>query len=296
MNYYDEIKNELIDNELTKRVKDYSKNKSDLMHYYKVGMLLVEAGNKYGDSIIEQFSNKLIIDVGKKYDRSTLFKIRKFYLVFSNEKVAPLVPQLSWSHYLILLPISEPNKINYYMRQALSRNLTKRQLYDIVKNHEYERLTNETKEKIINGETLEISDVIHNPILVKNKYNDVNISEKVLQKIILEDISSFLKELGSGFTFVDNEYKIKIGNAYNYIDILLFNINFNCYVVIELKVRELRKQDIGQIEIYMNYIDKHVKSINHEKTIGIIICKKDNKLVLEYSTDARIYSTEYILM
>ena len=120
-----------------------------------------------------------------------------------------------------------------------------------------------------------------------------NISEKILQKLILENISSFLRELGAGFSYIDNEYKIKAGDIYNYIDLLLYNIKYNCYVVVELKVTELRKEHIGQIQLYMNYIDKNVKEINQDKTIGIIICKKDNIFVMEYCSDKRIYRTIY---
>ena len=110
-----------------------------------------------------------------------------------------------------------------------------------------------------------------------------------------ERIKPFLDELGSGFTFIRNEHKIKIGNTYNYIDLLLFNIEFNCYVVIELKITELKKEYIGQIQTYMNYIDKNIKRINQNKTIGIIICKKDNQFVMEYCSDDRIYRTTYEL-
>ena len=106
-------------------------------------------------------------------------------------------------------------------------------------------------------------------------------------------MSSFLKELGPGFSYIDNEYKIKLGNRYNYIYLLLFNIEYNCYVVVELKTVELRKDHIGQIEIYMNYIDTNLKKINQSKTIGIIICKKDNKYVIEYCSDKRIISRTY---
>ena len=153
MNYYNEIKNELIENELTKKAKDYSKNKSDLMHYYNVGKLLIEAQG---------------------------------------------------------------------------------------------------------GEE-------------RAKYGD-------------------------GFSYVDNEYKIRVENKFNYINILLFNIKYNCYVIVELKVTELKKEYIGQIEVYMNYIDKHIKDILHNKTISIIICKRDNKLILEYCSDSRIFSTSYELI
>ena len=142
-----------------------------------------------------------------------------------------------------------------------------------------------------------MSDFIKNPIVIRNKYNidKESITEKILQRLILEDIPSFLKELGDGFTFVENEYKIKIGNTFNYIDLLLYNIKFNCYVVIELKVTELKKEHIGQIQIYMNYVDKNIKTINQDKTIGVIICKKDNGYYIEYSSDNRIFSKNYIL-
>ena len=121
-------------------------------------------------------------------------------------------------------------------------------------------------------------------------------SEKVLQKLILEDISSFLEELGNGFTFIKNEYKIRIEDRYNYIDLLLFNIEYNCYVVVELKVTELKKEHIGQIQVYMNYIDKNIRKVNQNKTIGIIICKKNNSYVIEYCSDNRIVSREYELV
>ena len=105
-----------------------------------------------------------------------------------------------------------------------------------------------------------------------------------------------MKELGDGFCFIGSEYKIKIGNSYNYIDLLLFNIEFNCYVVIELKITELKKELIGQIEIYMNYIDKNIKKITHDNTIGIIICRRNNKFIMEYCSDKRILTKEYELV
>ena len=108
-------------------------------------------------------------------------------------------------------------------------------------------------------------------------------------------MDSFLKELGNGFCYIENEYKIKLGDRYNYIDLLLFNYIYNCFVIVELKVTELRKEHIGQINLYMNYIDKNVKNIYQDKTIGIIICKKDNKFVMEYCSDDRIYRTTYVL-
>ena len=258
IDYYNEIKHELLNNEITKKVKDYSKNRSDLETYYNVGKLLSKAGKHYGENIIKEYSLKLSSDLGKQYSETSLKYMRKFYRFSKSHSVSD---KLTYTHYKTLFSIKDSNKIEYYIA---------------------------TKQ-------IAIVDFIKNPIFIRNRNNTEIISEKILQKIIIEDITSFLKELGNGFTFIDNEYKIKIGDRYNYIDLLLFNIEYNCYVVVELKVTELKKDHIGQIEIYMNYIDKNIKKIYHDKTIGIIICKRDNKFIMEYCSDERIIARKYEL-
>ena len=301
MNYYNEIKTKLIDNEVYKKVKDYSKNRNELNTYYDVGKLLIEAQGgedraKYGDGLIKEYSKRLTNELGKGYSTRNLKNMRKFYLFC--EKGQPVVAQLSWSHYCILLSIKNINEINYYINVTIQHSLSKRQLIERIKNKEYQRLEDKTKLKLINKEEITVSDFIKNPIIIKNKNNineEEEISEKILQNLILEDIPCFLKELGIGFSFIENEYKIKIGNTYNYIDLLLFNIKYNCYAVVELKVTELKKEHIGQIEIYMNYIDKHIKNINQNKTIGVIVTRIDNHYYIEYSSDSRIISRNYIL-
>ena len=294
INYYDEIKNELVNNEITKKVKDYSKNRSDLTTYYNVGKLLSKAGKHYGEGIIKEYSKRLTNEFGTKFGITLLKRIRQFYIVI--EKGATMSHQLSWSHYCELLPVNSIDKINYYIKITKEQNLSIRELRTKIKNNEYERLDESTKEKLKEKEELKVPDLVKNPIQIKNTSGNNEISEKVLQKLILEDIPSFLDELGNGFTFVRNEYKIKIGDRYNYIDLLLFNYEFNCFVVVELKVSELKKEHIGQIEFYMNYIDKNLKNINQNKTIGIIICKKENRYVIEYCSDDRILAREYKLI
>ena len=292
MNYYTEIKNKIIDNEITKKVKDYSKERNKVITYYEIGKLLNEAGKHYGDNIIEEYSKRLVIEVGKKYNKRSLFRMKQFYNVFSNEKVSTLWTQLTWSHIRLLFNLNF-DSINYYLYLTMHQNLSVRELESKIKNNEYERLPIETRNKIVKKEDNKVTDLIKNPILINNKYNYEIISEKVLQKLILEDIPSFLEELGEGFTFIKNEYKIKIGDRYNYVDLLLYNINYNCYVVIELKVCELKKEHIGQIQTYMAYIDKNIKRIDQDKTIGIIITRRDNKYLIEYCSDKRIISREY---
>ena len=294
MNYYEDIKKELINNEINRKVKTHSINKSDLTTYYNAGKTLSEAGKCYEESIIKEYSKKLTNELGKGYGVSNLKRFRQFYLMI--EKGATLSHLLTWSHYIEIIPINNVTIINYYINICIYQNLSVRELRNKIKNKEYERLDEKTKNKLINNEKLNIKDNIKNPILIKNIHNYTEITEKILQKLVLEDISSFMKELGDSFSFIDNEYKIKIGERYNYIDLLLFNIKFNCYVVIELKVTELKKEHIGQIQVYMNYIDKNLKKINQDKTIGIIICKKENKYVIEYSSDARIVARTYELL
>ena len=294
MNYYEDIKKELINNEINRKVKTYSINKNDLNVYYNVGKTLNEAGKHYGENIIKEYSKKLTNELGKGYGVSNLRRFRQFYLMI--EKGATLSHLLTWSHYIEIIPINNITTINYYINICIYQNLSVRELRNKIKSQEYERLDEETKNKLINNEKLNIKDNIKNPILIKNIHNYTEITEKILQKLILEDISSFMKELGDSFSFIDNEYKIKIGDRYNYIDLLLFNIEFNCYVVVELKVTELKKEHIGQIQVYMNYIDKNLKKINQDKTIGIIICKKENKYVIEYSSDPRIVARTYELL
>ena len=294
MNYYDEIKKELLNNEITKKVKNYSINKSDLNTYYNIGKLLKEAGKHYGEGIIKEYSKRLTSEFGKGYSKRNLWLMLKFYEL--KEKVQTVSAQLSWSHYCELLQVNSIDKINYYIKITEEQNLSVRELRERIKNNEYERLDEETKKKLKTKEELKVPDLVKNPIQIRNTSDYNEISEKILQKLILEDIPSFLDELGNGFTFVKNEYKIKVGDRYNYIDLLLYNYEFNCFVVVELKVTELKKEHIGQIEFYMNYIDKNLKSINQNKTIGIIICKKENKYVIEYCSDDRIIAREYELV
>ena len=222
--------------------------------------------------------------------------MRQFYRTFSNEKVSTLSTQLSWSHYSELLSIKADDKLSYYLNLSIIQNIGVRELREKIKSKEYERLPDETKNKIIKEEKLEVKDLVPNPILIKNKNNIEIITEKVLHNLILEDIPTFMKELGNGYSFIDDEYKIKIGDTYHKIDLLLFNIKYNAYVVVELKVNEFKVEYISQVQKYMNYIDKNIKEISNNNTIGILICKRENKYVIEYCSDERIVVRKYVLM
>jgi len=154
MNYYNEIKNKLIDNEVYSRVKDYSKERHKVITYFEIGKLLNETGGKYGDNIIDEYSKKLVIEVGKKYNRRTLFRMKQLYNMFSDEKVSTMATQLTWSHYSELLSIKDINIVMYYIDITKNNNLSKRELRERIKNKEYERLPIEVKNKLINSEKL----------------------------------------------------------------------------------------------------------------------------------------------
>ena len=256
--------------------------------------MLSDAGKHYGEGIIKEYSKRLSNDLGKKYSVSLLYKIIQFYNII--QKVPTVSGNLTWSHWYEMLSIENINKIIYYMNRTDNDNLSVRELRFIIKNREYERLPNSTKNKLIKKEDTSLKDFVKDPIIIRNKTNCEEIPEKLLKQVILEDIDSFLKELGDGFSYIGNEYKIKVGNEYNYIDFLLYNIEYNCYVVVELKVVDLKKEHIGQIHIYMNYIDENVRNIYQDKTIGIIIVRKNNKFIMKYCTDDRIIAREYQLI
>ena len=300
-NIYKEIKNELIQSVIDKKVDTYFVNRNELTHYYNVGKMIVNAQGgeeraKYGNGLIKKISEKLTKELGRGYSEQSLKKMRRFFLCF--QKRPPVAVQsLSWSHYEILLTLKDDNEINYYIEQVALYHWGRRTLQEKIKSKEYQRLDDSTKTKLINKENLNVYDNIKNPIYI-NTYNSniEDISEKILKNFILRDMDNFLKQLGNGFCYIENEYKIQIGNISNYIDILLFNYIYNCFVVVELKVTKSIKDHLGQVMFYINYIDKHIKNVNQNKTIGIIVCKKDNKYLVEYSSDERIRITTYELV
>ncbi|MBQ9011902.1 MAG: DUF1016 family protein, partial [Bacilli bacterium] len=231
INYYNEIKTTLIKNEEYKRIKDYSKNKSDLNSYFEVGRLLVEAQGgetraKYGNKLIKEYSAKLTRELGKGYTERNLRNMRTFYTRF--KKWHAVRTKLTWTHYRMLLPLKSIDEIKYYIYIAEKQNLSYRQLRERIKSNEYERIG--FKEEL---EEPKINTLIKNPIIIKT--NDINeeITEYRLHQIILENIEDFLKELGVGFTFVGHEVKLENNNRR---DILLFNTECNLYGLIDLKV------------------------------------------------------------
>ena len=232
------------------------------------------------------YDERLTKELGKGYKVSNLKNMRQFYLKF-RKRQAPL-GKLTWSHYIELIRLNSMEEIDYYIYITKTQNLSYRELHNKIKSKEYERLG-----KDINIEEPKVNTLIKNPILIKVKNKNERLTEYALHQSILENIDDFLKELGIGFTYVGSEVKIKIGDRYHYIDFLLFNVKYNCYVVIELKITEMKAEYIGQVTKYINYVDKHIKDMHNDETVGVIICKKENKYVMEYCSNPNIFVSTY---
>ena len=210
MNYYNEIKEKFIKNEIYAKVKDYSKERNKVFTYFEVRKLLSEAGKEYGKNIIGQYAEKLVNKVGKKYNLRNLYNMRKFYELFSIAKLHPLGSILLWSHYRELLSLKNINEIKCYIDVCVKRNLTKRELKELIKSKEYERLNEETKKKLVTNEELKLPDLVPDPLLIKSEFNQKKLTEYALKEAILNNLDNFLKQLGNGFSYIGNEYKIKI--------------------------------------------------------------------------------------
>ena len=193
MDYYNEIKNELIDNEINKKVKDYSKNNYELKKYYNVGKLIIEAQGgenraKYGNKLIKEYSKRLTAELGRGYSERNLKYMRKFYLF---QKGQTMFAQLSWSYYTILLSLNNINEVEYYIKITVEHHLSVRKLKERIKSKEYERLSDDTKEKLKDNKDIEMIELISDPILIKsNGINKDNIKEKTLKKLILVAITA----------------------------------------------------------------------------------------------------------
>ena len=282
--YYQEIEHLIKRNEINKRARKINDENDTVTTYWNVGRLIVEAQGgceraKYGNELIKKWSIKLTELYGKGYNITNLKRFRQFYLVF--EKGAPVGNQISWTHYRELLPIKDENKRNFYINLCIKNNLSKRELVNEIKSNSYERLIDKpNKINIIIPTKPTIATDMKNPIIIPVQSKIT--SEHELELSILANLDFFFKQLGEGFTYVGHQYKISNSKNNYYIDILLFNIKLNCYVVVELKLRSLKKEDKAQIEYYMKLVDEQIKEVYHNKTIGIIISKESDKLIVNF--------------
>lgn len=303
MNYLKNIEELIIENEATKKANDLRDNSNILNTYWQIGKLIFEAQGglkraKYGDGLIKEWGNKLSLKYGKNYDGPSLRRARMFYLQFPI--CGSLSHKLTWTHYRYILPIKNPNERNYYINQIILNNLSVRELQNEIKSKSFDRLSYADKNNIevitdINETNLSIMDMIKDPIILNSDKTIDKINEQAIHKYIISLLENKFLELGTGFALIGHEYKILIGSNTYKIDLLFFNYLINSFVVVEVKTRELKHTDIGQLQFYVNYIDKNIKKNNHNKTIGLLIVKKKNTFVIEYTTSNDILITTYAL-
>ena len=290
-NYLENIKNEIINGNAKVIAKNYQINNVKLTMNYNIGKELAEAGKHYGEGIVKKYAKELTVEFGKGYTFTELTRMKQFYDL--SQKVAPVGQLLTWSHYKLLLPLKNVEEIKYYIHITKRDNLSKRALAERIKSNEYGRLSTETKESLLNKEELSIIQSVPSPIVLTPNKSYKVYTEKILQEIIFENIEDFMHQLGGGYAFIGREYKLNIGDKKNYIDYLFYNVVDSRYCVVEIKAREYKKSDYGQIKTYMNYIDEHLKNITQNSTIGIIITKSVNKFEAHYVKDNQVTIVEF---
>ncbi len=300
MNYYDEVNSYVKKVEIGKAIRETNANRELVECYWNVGRLIVEAQGgkekaKYGNELIRNWSKKLSNDYGKGYSYENLFKFRKFYLTFPI--VDTLCPQLTWSIIRTLLPIVDINKRNYYINLCIENKLSVRELKLEIKSNSYERLEHKPEkiDIVVPIKVPAITNNFKNPILLKLKDKEIK-SESDLEKLIYSQLNYVFLQLGKGFTWVGNQYKVSDGNKNYFIDMLLYNVKYNSYVVVEIKCRKLKKEDKGQVEFYMNLFDNYVKEPSNNQTIGIIITKDQDKFVANFVRSEKVVPLTYELV
>ena len=301
MNYYKEVENLIKKNEINKGVRILQDNSETLYTYWHIGKLVVEAQGgakraKYGNNLIKEWGKKLSEKYGKGYDSRTLERMRKLYVLYPIS--SSLRPELTWTHYRTILPIKNRNERNYYINQVILNNLSVRELQREIKNKSFDRLSYKDKnniEIITDNDTLTIEDMLKDPIILKSDIETKKLNEAIIHKYVISLLENKFLELGTGFALVGHEYKIIIDNKTYHIDLLFYNYLLNAFVVIEVKTSSLKPQDIGQLEFYVGYVENNIKKNYHQKTIGVLIVKKNNKYIIEYTTNPDIYVTTYLL-
>ena len=300
MNNYEEVETLVKKVEIGKAIRERQANNEITEAYWNIGKLIVDAQggkekSKYGDALLKKWSEKLSKEYGKGYDYSNMRRFRQFYLTFPI--CGTVCHRLSWTIVRTTLPIKDENKRNYYINLCIKNNLSKRELIKEIKSNSFERLEHKPdKVDIITSAIVPaITENFKNPILLNLNGNKVE-NEKDLEKLIYSQLSYVFMQLGNDFTWVGNQYKISDGNKNYYIDMLLYNVNYNCYVVVEIKCRSLKKEDKGQTEFYMTLVDKYKKRANNNPTIGIIITREQDKFVANFVKSEKLVPLTYELV
>ena len=279
--------------------------------YFLIGKRIVEEeqnGEKraeYGKKLIKELSKKLTKEFGKGFSERNLEQMRKFYLAYSIPQTLSAEFRLSWSHYLILMRMENLDERNFYEIEAVENNWSLRELRRQIDSALYERLVlSRDKEKVkslaLKGQIIEKpEDVVKDPYILEflgleeqNSY-----SENKLETEIINNLEKFLLELGKGFTFVGRQVRFTFDEKHFRVDLVFYNRLLKCFVLIDLKIGEVTHQDLGQMQMYVNYYDRYVKLDDENKTIGIIICRDKNDTLVKMTLpedNQQIFASRYM--
>ena len=292
----------IIDIESSSRVRRMVDNEERLKGYHEIGRLLVnaqggEARAKYGENLIKKWGEKLAQEYGKNYGTRNLELYRRFYLIFPIAYT--LCTQLTWSHFRLLLFIKNENERNYYINQVILNNLSVRELRNEIKSKAFDRLSYADKNNIKliteNNNSITLSDMIKDPIIIKVDEDISKLDEATIHKKIINYVENRFMELGVGFTLAGHEYKIRVNNKTFKIDLLFFNYELNAFVVVEVKNRVFHKEDIGQLQFYTNYVNSNLKKYEHRNTLGLLIVREKDDYVIKYVTNKDLFITTFKL-
>ena len=303
---FDDIKEMVINS----RNKVYQTINTEMLNlYWNIGkaILEIQQGDErasYGNTVLEKLSQKLTTEVGKGFSERNLERMRKFYVCFPISTT--VLSKLSWSHYLELIKIDEEPKRNFYMKESINSKWSVRELQRQRDSLLYERLTlSADKEKILElsekGQILKTGkDLVKDPFVLEflDIKENTNYLESDLEKNIIEHLKEFLLELGKGFSYVGNQVRLTLEEDHFYPDLIFYNRLLRCFVIIDLKIGKVSHQDIGQMQMYVNYYDREIKQDNENPTVGILLSTNKNETVVKYTLpkdNKTIFSSEYKL-
>jgi predicted nuclease of restriction endonuclease-like (RecB) superfamily len=278
--------------------------------YWNIGKSIVEEEQngkdraEYGKQILKGLSKKLINQFGKGFDPSNLRYIRRFYLVFPN--CDALRPELSWTHYRLLLKLEDEQARTFYINEAIECNWSTRTLDRQIGNLYYQRMIMSKDKEVVKQEAsekqviLEPTDIIKDPYVLDflNLNDNTNFRESELEQAIIDKLQDFILELGKGFAFVGRQYRLSVGpHDHFYADLVFYNYILKCFLIIDLKTKKLTHQDIGQMDMYVRYFEDKIRQENDNPTIGLILCTEKNNTIVKYSIledSKQIFASKYL--
>ena len=307
-NIYEEIKNLLA----SARENIVSNVNSTMTKtYFLIGKRIVEEeqnGNEraeYGEELIKNLSLRLSKEFGKGFSKTNLKQMKSFYLAYGKGQTVSDQFKLSWSHYLILMRIENINERNFYEIESIENNWSLRELRRQIDSALYERLVlSIDKEKIkllsLKGQILEKpEDVVKDPYVLEflGLEEKSDYSENELETAIINNLEKFIMELGKGFLFQGRQVRFTFDEEHYFVDLVFYNRLLKCFVLIDLKIGKLKHQDLGQMQMYVNYYDRFIKLPDENKTIGIIICKEKNDTLVRMTLpedNQQIFASRYM--